>query len=128
MEESPSHRALRIIIADDHKWIRQALLRTVIQTLPEAETIVVDDGFEAFKVYRDEGADFLITDNMMPGLDGITLTRRLRETETRLPILVVSSKPETRAAALAAGASWFLNKADILDGLPELLRRYAHRG
>lgn len=124
MEESPSTRALRIIIAEDHKWIRQALLRTVIQTLPDAETVVVDDGFEAFKAYRDEGADFLITDNIMPGLDGIGLIRRLRETEARLPILMVSAKPETRAAALAAGASWFLNKTDILDALPELLRQH----
>ena len=74
--------------------------------------------------HRDEGADFLITDNIMPGLDGIGLIRRVRETESRLPILMVSAKPGTRAAALAAGASWFLNKTDILDALPELLRQH----
>ena len=125
MKESRPDSAPRIIIADDHKWIRQALLRMVVQTLPDAEPVVVEDGLEALRAYQQGGADFLITDYRMPCLDGVALIRRLRETERRLPILLVSVQPEVRAAALAAGASWFLNKADIPEGLPELLRRHA---
>ncbi len=125
MAEPPLPRAPRIIVADDHQWIRQALVRMVIETLPTAEIIEAADGLEALQAYQQGGADFLVTDHQMPRMDGMTLVRRVRETAPNLPTLMVSVNADARTDALAAGATWFLSKEEIGARLPELLRGHA---
>lgn len=56
----------RVIVADDHDWIRQILVRVVQQTLPEAQVIETKDGLQAFEAYQQGGADFLVTNHSMP--------------------------------------------------------------
>lgn len=120
-EPSPTF-AKRIIVADDHPWIRQAMVRMVIEILPTAEIIEAADGLEALQAYQQSGADFLVTDHQMPRMDGMTLIRRIREPAPDLPILMVSVNAHAKTDALAAGATWFSTKEEIGARLPELLR------
>ena len=106
----------RIIVADDHEWIRNILVDVVRQTLPDADILAYEDGAKALDSYRESGCDFLVTNHMMPHLDGTGLIRKVREIEPRLPILMVSVKPEAKADAMLAGASWFLTKEQIMEG------------
>ena len=121
MAEPPPTRTPRIIVADDHPWIRQALVGMVAQTLPEAEVIATEDGLAALQEFQRKGADFLVTDHQMPRMDGMTLIARVREHAPNLPILMVSINAGARADALAAGATWFLSKEEVGERMPALL-------
>lgn len=123
---SPSQHP-RVLIADDHEWILNILVRVVEQTLPSAEIIAVEDGVKALAAYQDGGCDFLVSNHFMPNLDGTALVREVRHQAPGLPILMVSVKPEAVVDAKAAGANWFLTKPQIMEHLPTLLLDYAGR-
>ena len=125
---SPPLRAPRIIVTDDHDWIRIILVRVVQLTLPAAEVVETNDGLEAFKAFQSGGCQFLVTNQAMPHLDGPSLIRRVRLTAPDLPVTMVSSTMGARAEAMAAGANWFLGKEQIMEHLPRLLLRYAFEG
>ena len=111
----------RIIIADDHEWIRQILVQVVHQTLPAAIVVETKDGVEAFRAYQNGPCDFLVSNHCMPNMDGMTLIRNVRKKEPDLPVLMVSSNSDAKEDALAAGANWFLPKEQIMEFMPQLL-------
>jgi len=79
-----------ILVADDDKHARM-LLRAVL----EAENYTVftaENGEEAIEIIGKEHIDLAILDIMMPKMDGYELTKTIRETDTNLPILMVSAK------------------------------------
>ncbi len=115
----------RVIIADDHEWIRGVLVDVVQQTLPDAEITAVEDGQQALAAYREFGATFLVSNHSMPNLDGAGLIRAVRQQSPDLPILMVSVHPEARSDAMEAGANWFLSKRQIMEEMPPLLLRHA---
>ncbi len=124
MLSKPTPPPVRIIVTDDHEWIRQILVQVVQQTLPAAEVVETEDGLAALKAYRSGRCDFLITNHSMPHLDGAELIRLVRQETPGLPIVMVSVKPEVESEALAAGATWFLTKTQIMERLPNLLLRH----
>ncbi len=112
-------------MADDHEWIRNILVALIEQTLPQAEVVITENGLDAFEAFQAGGADFLVTNHQMPLMNGMELIQRVRMQRPDLPILMVSVKPEAKKDAMAAGASWFLSKAQIPEQMPPLLRQYA---
>jgi DNA-binding NtrC family response regulator len=87
---------------------------------------------EVFESYQElssrraeEPPDAVITDLVMPGLDGIEVTRRLRESDPHLPIFVLTAHADMASAieALKAGASEYLTKPVNMDELVTLLGR-----
>ena len=116
----------RVIVADDHEWILNILTQVVRDTLPTTNVVAVQDGQEALDAYRRGGCDFLVSDYLMPRMDGPTLVRLVRAQAPSLPIVIVSVKPEVKGEALAAGANWFLAKDQITEHLPGLLRQHVH--
>ena len=128
MHSSYPDRPPRIIVADDHEWIRQILAQVARETLPLAEVVETDDGRQALDAYRDGPCDFLITNHAMPRMDGAELIRTLRPQAPDLPILMVSIHPSAKADALAAGATWFLTKEQIMEHMPPLLRGHTRGG
>lgn len=80
------------------------------------DVISVTNGAEAFALLREtpSAADIVMTDRMMPVLDGLGLTRRLkRETATKhLPVIILTGAkdPEDVSAGLEAGAFYYLTK------------------
>jgi len=87
---------------------------------------------EVFSTYQEladrraeEPADAVITDLVMPGLDGIEVTRRLRQSDPHLPIFVLTAHADLSTAieALKAGANEYLTKPVNMDELVTLLSR-----
>ena len=115
-------------MADDHEWIRNILVDIVTQTLPKAEVVIAEDGLQALEAFQELGADFIVSNHSMPRMDGMTLIRTVRQHWPELPILMVSVKPEAREDAMAAGASWFLRKEQIMEHMPPLLLRHTSGG
>jgi signal transduction histidine kinase len=104
-------RRARIVLADDN-----ADMRAYIQRLlePDHDIIAVADGAIALDVVRQHGADLLLTDVMMPILDGFGLVRQLREDPLlkTLPIIMLSARAGEEASVdgLESGADDYLVK------------------
>ncbi len=107
---SPAPSA-RILVADDNADMRDYLKR-LLSRFYQVE--VVADGVAALAAVRQQRPDLVLTDVMMPGLDGFALLHRLRaDVRTReVPILLLSARAgeESRVEGLDAGADDYLLK------------------
>ena len=119
----PSGTPPRVLVADDQDMVRYQIVRLVAHALPGATIVEAADGQAALQAFQADGADVLVSNNHMPRLGGHELVRRLRKGGATLPIISVSADPSARAAALAAGSSWFVHKNALAEELPDLLRR-----
>jgi DNA-binding response OmpR family regulator len=114
---------MKILIADDEPVSRRLLQLTL--TKWGYEVILASDGNEAWQILQDQEAPPLaILDWIMPGLDGVEVCRRVRQTSTLLPVylILLTSKTDREdvVAGLQAGANDYLTKP--FDG-PELQAR-----
>ncbi len=106
----------RILVAEDdkntNKLICAVLRRAGHDPLPAF------DGQEALEVLDENHVDMLISDIMMPRIDGIELTRQLREAGYDLPILMLTAKqmPQDKREGFLAGTDDYLTKpADMQE-------------
>ena len=130
MGDGPSEDAtpIRVVVSDDHPVVRQGL-RTFLEAQGFAVVGEAADGAEAVEVVLRERPDVLLTDLVMPGVDGIEAIRRLRADGTPVGILVLTSfsGAEQVIPAIQAGADGYLLKdagPAALDGAI----RAVHRG
>jgi len=122
--------ALTVVIVDDVPDFRE-IVRAILVDLPGGVTIVgeASDGEEAFTVVLRERPDIVITDLMMPRLDGVELTRRIRQELPLTMVVLMSSYPEDayRLMASDSGADAVVSKRVIHDALVpailDLIRR-----
>jgi len=86
------------------------------------EVVVAGDGEAALQYLGEQTFDLMILDLMLPKMRGIEVAKKIRESNTRFPILMLSAKSteEDRAAGLEVGADDYLAKP---FHLPELLLR-----
>lgn len=102
----------RVMIIDDDEGVRTV----VASMLAHAgfHTVVVASAEEALATLRMQSVDLLVLDGCLPGLDGMTFCRRLREDPrlADLPVLLMSShcSPCEVSATLAAGANDYVGK------------------
>ena len=103
---------IRVVLAEDHYVVRRG-----IQTLIAAESGIhvvgeADDGLKAFSLVEELQPHVLITDVMMPGLNGLELTRRIRERFPRTGVLIFSMHADETyvVEALKAGATGYVLK------------------
>lgn len=115
----------RCVLVDDDPdfvtFVRVCLWRVC----PRLEIITFANGAEAIGYLEKNAADLLITDNKLPMVDGLKLTRDVRAMarHRKLPIVVMSGD-RIEAEALAHGADVFLSKSDLGPRLASLLARF----
>ena len=108
----------RIIVAEDSPLIR-AQVKDSLEAGGFTNLLLCQDGKEAYDYISEEGAHFdvLITDVEMPRLDGLALTRRIKENENTkdLPIIVFSSimAQDIKVKAASVGAKYQIAKPEI---------------
>ena len=120
----------RIVLADDHKIVRDGLKR-ILAAVPEFEVAAeAADGDELLKLVKASEYDLAVVDMSMPGLSGLALIKRLRSEKPKLRILVLSMHGESQYAArvLKAGASGYLNKDSAAEQLVGAIRKVASGG
>ena len=82
----------KILVCDDDKAIVEAI--SIYLQQEGYEIVTAYDGVEAMEVLRNQKIDLLIIDIMMPRLDGIRATLKIRE-ENPLPIIILSAIPQS---------------------------------
>ena len=112
-----SESSLRILVVDDERAIRRFLKVSLGNQYEVFEAV---NGEEALQAAATEHPDLIILDLGLPDMDGVEVTRRLREWTT-IPIIVVSvrEREDDKVAALDAGADDYLTKpfgVERIDG------------
>ena len=112
---------MRILIVDDEPQITR-VLRTSLQSNGH-EVAVAHDGVEALEMFVKAQPDLVITDLAMPRMDGIELTREIRE-RSEVPIIVLSvrSQDASKVAALDEGADDYMTKPFSIQELMARVR------
>ena len=102
----------RIILADDHSFIRLGLIQILKDEYPSVEIIEVNDGESLIKEITLHDFDMVISDLDMPGRSGLEALEQIKLIKPDLPVLILSIYSEDLYAirALKAGASGYLNK------------------
>ncbi len=116
---------MRIIIADDHAFLRQGVERILRKEFPTAEIDEVADGEDLVKKVMQYQYDLVISDVSMPGRGGMEALHAIKEQYPKLPVLMLSMYPEDHYAlrALKAGASGYLSKSMAPEELITAVRR-----
>src|SRR5512135_1611550 len=118
--------AERILVIEDEPQIADLLRRGLIY---EGYTVeVTPDGETGLVAARDRPPDAVLLDLMLPGMDGLTVCRRLRSAST-VPILILTAKDAVpdRVAGLDAGADDYVIKPFSFDELLARLRAVLRR-
>lgn len=121
----------RILVCDDDKEIVEAI--EIYLQQEGYEILKAFDGEEAIKILEQEEVDLLIIDVMMPRLDGIHATLKIRE-KSRIPIIMLSAKSEDsdKILGLNIGADDYLTKPfnplELVARVKSQLRRYTKLG
>ncbi len=114
----------RIIIADDHSYIRLGLLQILKDEFPFAEIKEIANGTDLVQAVKEEDWDLIISDLEMPGKNGLEALEKIKELKPQIPVLMLSIYDEDLYAirALKAGASGYLNKNSIPEELINVIR------
>jgi DNA-binding NarL/FixJ family response regulator len=121
---------IRIVLADDHKIVRDGLKRILAATSDLAVAAEAGDGDELLRLVKGNDYDVAVVDMSMPGLAGIALVKRLKDEKPKLRVLVLSMHGERQyaARALKAGAAGYLNKDSAAELLVGAIRKIAAGG
>jgi putative two-component system response regulator len=115
---------MKILVADDELVSRKKIDR-LIQNLGY-ETLVAEDGKDAWDIWRSERPRIVITDWMMPEIDGPELCKKIRKTEGSqyTYIIMVTSKTDVHdlVTGMDAGADDFISKPFVKEELAVRIR------
>ncbi len=126
MTESSPH----ILVVDDHRDIRDLISKYLTKNGLRVTT--ADSAAAARKTMKAAAVDLVVLDIMMPGEDGLSLTRTLRE-QSNIPVLLVTAMAEDtdRIIGLEMGADDYLTKPfnprELLARIKAILRRTVDR-
>ena len=121
---------IRILIADDHSLVRLGFA-SLLGYQPDFEVVgTASDGEEAVRLFVEQSPDVVVMDLMMPRVDGVEATRRIRTLNDAAKILILTTFGTSVdvARAIAAGASGAIMKDSTNDELLDAIRTVVSGG
>jgi two-component system response regulator DegU len=118
---------ISVVIVDDHPVVR-AGMRTVLETAPDVKVAAEGErGAEALRLVSRHSPDVLILDVNLPDLNGVDVTRQLRDqgATTAILILTVHDDRQTIFGLLESGATGYVLKEEALETLVGAVRAAA---
>lgn len=117
----------RILMVEDEEKLAQFVQMEL--TYEGYEVSVAHDGLSGLMAARDQAPDLIILDWMMPGLTGVEVCRRLRQTGSQVPVILLTAKDEIsdRVTGLDAGADDYVVKPFSLEELLARVRAHLRR-
>jgi DNA-binding response OmpR family regulator len=118
---------MRVLIVEDDEPLRTLLRRGLSEDGYVVDAIA--DGRDCDAYVADGSYDVVVLDLNLPGEDGLTILRRLRAKEHRMPVLILTARDAAGdvVAGLDAGADDYLRKPFAFDELEARLRSLARR-
>jgi len=115
--------AVKVLVVDDDDDVR-AMVVDVLHTDPEITVIEAVNGKDAVDLAGRERPQVVVTDIMMPGMDGLEATRHIKRAwpETKVVVVTGFTQDAYRAAASERGADAFVSKYDMPTVLLPLIR------
>jgi two-component system OmpR family response regulator len=115
-----------LIVEDEEKLAKFVQLELSYEGY---EVSVVHDGLSGLMAARDQSPDLIILDWMMPGLTGVEVCRRLRQTGCQTPVMLLTAKDEVsdRVEGLDAGADDYVVKPFSIEELLARVRAHLRR-
>ena len=116
-----------VILVDDHEVVRRGV-RAYLETLEEFQVLgEATSGEEAIELVKDLIPDIVLMDLIMPGMDGVETTRRIKAISPRTQVVVLTSYHEDVHIfpALKAGAISYILKDMKMEKLVDALHRAA---
>jgi DNA-binding NarL/FixJ family response regulator len=115
----PYGRAVRILLVDDHRLFVESLMSLLSEDERLEVVGVAYDGAEAVELATELKPDVILMDLMMPVMDGLEATRRIRERGLAPQILILTGtdSPVSSEDVTKAGASGYLRKEQSIDEL-----------
>lgn len=101
---------MRILVAEDEKSLARALVKIFEKNNYSADAVY--NGLDALSYLENGNYDAAVLDIMMPGLDGISVLKKIREQGSEIPIMLLTAKSETedKILGLDSGANDYLTK------------------
>ncbi|NOT03608.1 MAG: response regulator transcription factor [Anaerolineales bacterium] len=121
------HHHTSILIADDHEVVRNGI-RSYLETIPDMQVVgEASSGEETLNLVTELIPDIVLLDLIMPGMDGIEITRRVKHISPRTQVVVLTSYHDDVHIfpALKAGAISYILKDMKMEKLVDVLRRAA---
>src|SRR5256712_12833854 len=117
----------RVLVVDDEQSLRKVLAATLQRE--GYEVTVCRDGEEAISALERDGADVVVTDLVMPRMDGLTLLRKVVARHPDVPVIVVTAhgRIDSAVEAMKAGAFDFLAKPFDHEELKAIIAKGARQ-
>lgn len=119
---------ISILLVDDHEVVRKGL-RGYLESLPEYSVVgEAASGEEAIALVAEFIPDVVLMDLIMPGMDGVEATRRVKKISPRTQVVVLTSYHDDIHIfpALKAGAVAYILKDMKMDKLADVIHRVVH--
>lgn len=118
---------MRILLVEDEEGMSQVLVEIFKKNKIGVDAVL--NGLDGLKYAQTESYDAIVLDIMLPGLDGISILKKLREDKNKVPVLLLTAKEDIsdKVAGLDAGADDYLTKPfdtnELLARVRALTRR-----
>lgn len=125
---------LRIIIADDHPVLMQAVKKSLQEEFPSAFFEEAFDTTSLVEMVFNQHWDLVISDLAMPGGGGFMALKKIKQVKKNLPVLIISTYPaeQYRASAVKAGAEDFICKdsfpGELIAAVKNILDKKKKKG
>jgi two-component system, NarL family, response regulator LiaR len=122
-----SHNRISVLIVDDHAVVRQGI-QSFLEAQDDIEVIgIAESGTKALQLAEKLAPDVALVDMVLPGMDGVEITRRLRQVSPRTQVIIFTSFHEDEFVfpAIRAGALSYLLKDVRPDEMAEAVRKAA---
>ncbi|MCH7527742.1 MAG: response regulator [Planctomycetes bacterium] len=111
---------MKILLVDDSRTIRN-IQKNVLARIGHTDVMEAGDGLEALIKLKEERPDLMLVDWNMPNMDGITLVKKVRETDKELPMIMCTTEAEKSRVveAIKAGVNNYVVKPFTTHTLEE---------
>lgn len=121
---------IQVVVSDDNPVAREALPRLLAAEGDIQVIGVARNGLEACRIAGDSKPHVVVMDMKMPVMDGIEATRRIKQADPSMKVIILSIYDRSHyvTESLRAGASAYLFKGVSVGQLADTIRRAHHEG
>ncbi len=111
---------MKVMLVDDSRTIRN-IQKNVLAQLGHTDVMEAGDGVEALALLNQDTPDLILIDWNMPNMDGITLVRKIRETNKTIPLIMCTTEAQKDRVieAIKAGVNNYVVKPFNVESLAE---------